>query len=273
MDLNFLKVGIAIAVLGLIDFIIEFFIIRKIKDKRKSIKYRVALRYILVFCLIFFMAKIWVEGFGYFLTVIGVVAAALTITQKEYLMNFVGWLIIMWRDLFVEGDFIEIGKHTGYVTYLGPMYFFVEETFEGDRTGRLIKLHNSIIANNPVVNYSLDRSFIEGRQYFIFDYNTPQMALQGIMDQIENDLLRYIDQLNEDRHHRLQREYASQKSKGPVVQCILRVVQEREKALGLQLKVRYYALKQDQKKINDRIFALIKSAIDQDPEVQLSEVI
>ena len=103
MDYNFLKVGIAIAVLGLIDFIIEFFSIRKIKDKRKSMKYRVALRYILVFCLIFFMAKIWVEGFGYFLTVIGVVAAALTITQKEYLMNFVGWLIIMWRDLFVEG--------------------------------------------------------------------------------------------------------------------------------------------------------------------------
>ena len=78
------------------------------------------------------------------------------------------------------GDFIEIGKYTGYVTYMGPMYFFVEETFEGDKTGRMIKLHNSIIANNPVVNYSLDRSFIEGRQYFIFGYNTPQDGFQGI---------------------------------------------------------------------------------------------
>lgn len=273
MGLDLLKIGIAIVVLGLIDFIIEFFFIGKIKDKRKSIKYRVALRYILVFCLIFFMAKIWVEGFVYFLTVIGVIAAALTITQKEYLMNFVGWLIIMWRDLFVEGDCIEIGKHTGYVSYMGPMYFFVEETFEGDRTGRLVKLHNSIIANNPVINYSFDRAFIEGRQYYIFDYQVPQSALQTLMTQIEEETLQYIEQLNEERNNRQQKDFAYQKSKGIMVQCILRVMQDKEKACGLQMKVRYYALKHEQKRINDRIFALVKATIDQNEEVRLSSIV
>ena len=132
----------------------------------------------------------------------------------------------MWRDLFVEGDFVEIGKYMGYVSYLGPMYFFVEETYEGDKTGRLIKLHNSIIANNPVINYSLDRSFIEGRQYFIFAYDTPQDKLQSLMQQIETELLKYIEQINDEKSHRQQREYAFQKSKGAVVQCILRVVQK-----------------------------------------------
>jgi hypothetical protein len=179
----------------------------------------------------------------------------------------------MWRDLFVEGDFVEIGKYTGYVSYMGPMYFFVEETFEGDKTGRLIKLHNSIIANNPVINYTLDRSFIEGRQYFIFAYDTQKEKLDRLMDHIDTDLFKYIHQLNDERNHRQQREFASQKSKGLIVQCILRVMQEREKPLGLQLKVRYYALKQDQKKVNDRIFALVKSALDEDPELRLSELI
>lgn len=263
-------IGVAIIILALIDFVLEFLVIRKMKDKRESIKMRVAIRYILVIFLIVLMAKIWVKGFGYFLTVIGVVAAGFTITQKEYLMNFVGWLIIMWRALFVEGDFIEIGKYAGYVTHIGPMYFFVAETIEGTKTGCTIKLHNSIIATTPIINHSMDRGMLEGRQYFVFSYGSAQSALDTLMEDITYQLKMCFETLNPERMHRQQRDYARQKKDDLIVQCYLRVVQNSDKACGLQLKVSYYALKQEQKLINDLIYSIVKSAVDSKPDLRLS---
>ncbi|AHB99143.1 mechanosensitive ion channel [Francisella orientalis] len=36
------------------------------------------------------------------------VAAGLIIVNKETVMNLVGWIIINWRSLFSEGDYIQI---------------------------------------------------------------------------------------------------------------------------------------------------------------------
>lgn len=272
VSLNLLKAGITLVFVILIDLIFEFLIKHKVKDKKKSFKWQVATRYVLFFCLLFFMAKIWVEGFGYLLTIIGVISAALTITQKEYLMNFFGWLIIMWRDLFVEGDYIEVGKYAGYVKKIGPLYFSIEEASDlmwGDKTGRLIKVPNSLIATNPVVNFSVDKTFFEGRMLFTFSFKSSIEKINALLPKIESEIEVLLNQRQSHWTPRQQREFTHLKKQSlEKPKFMLRVYQERP--LGLQLRIKYLSLKQDQKIIEDAIFNLIMSAINVDPELEMS---
>ncbi|MBN9288958.1 MAG: hypothetical protein BGO43_08275 [Gammaproteobacteria bacterium 39-13] len=272
--LNLLKAGMTIIFVVMIDVIFEFLIKRKIKDKKKSFKWRVATRYVLFFCLLFFMAKIWVEGFGYLLTVIGVVSAALTITQKEYLMNFFGWLIIMWRDLFVEGDYIEVGKYIGYVKKIGPLYFSMEEGSEvcwGDKTGRIVKVPNSLIATNPVVNFSVDKTFFEGKILLTFSFKSPIEKLQALISTLENEIDVLLHQQQAHWSQRQQKEFNNLKKHSLYKpKFSLRVNQDRP--LGIQLRIKYLALKQDQKLIEDAVFNRVMSTLQADPELELSHL-
>lgn len=270
--LNLFKTLSAVVFLLLIDFVAEFLLIRNIKDKKRNFKIRVSLRYVLFFCFLFFMAKIWVEGFGYLLTFVGVISAALTITQKEYLMNFIGWLIIMWRSLFTEGDYIEIGKYSGYVKHIGPLYFSLEEASEliwGDKTGRTIKIPNSLVANNPIVNFSLERAFIEGKCCFTFTFASSLEKIQDLIEEIDRETDKLLNQLHHDWSRKQQNEFDHLKRNGQhKAHFLLRVQQDRP--LGIQLKVRYLSLRRDQKAIEDKISSIVMMCVNAQTEIALS---
>ena len=80
----------------------------KTEDVKEKKRRRVRLLYVMAIFFIFILAQIWVEGFTQLLAILGLVSAALVITNKEIIMNFSGWLIIIWRGLFTEDDLIEI---------------------------------------------------------------------------------------------------------------------------------------------------------------------
>lgn len=251
ISMNLLKATIALIFIVLVDFGIEYCLIKKIKDKKRSIKLRVLLRYVLFFCLIFFMAKIWVEGFGYLLTTVGVIAAALTITQKEYLMNLVGWLIIMWRDLFVEGDYIEIGKYAGYVHHIRPLYFSIHEASDiwGEKTGRIIKIPNSVIAHAPVLKFSTDSALVEAKIAFIFGFQSSLEKIQALILNLEKDLEKSMKSVLKGRAK---------------PRFLLRVFQE--KPSGIQLTVRYFSFKGDQQAIETYLTLQVIQAVQTDPQ-------
>lgn len=270
--INLFKTLSTVVFLLLIDFVAEFLVVRNIKEKKKNFKIRVSLRYVLFFCFLFFMAKIWVEGFGYLLTFIGVISAALTITQKEYLMNFIGWLIIMWRSLFTEGDYIEIGKYCGYVKHIGPLYFSLEEASEliwGDKTGRTIKIPNSLVANNPIVNFSLDRAFTEGKCFFTFTFASSLEKIQDLIEEIDRETDKLLVRLQTGWSKKQQQEFENLKRNAHhKAHFLLRVQQDRP--LGIQLKVRFLSLRKDQKAIEDKISSIVIECVNTQSDINLS---
>lgn len=79
---------------------------------------------------------------------LGLVAAGLVVTNKESIMNFAGFLIINWRGIFTEDDFIQIQNHIGCVESIQPFYFKLYETTSTNQkqaTGRAIKIPNSLV--------------------------------------------------------------------------------------------------------------------------------
>lgn len=152
-----MSMTVSFAIVAVCLLLTYYFWGRSINSKKHQRIVRKRFMYVMLVIDIFILAKIWVEGFTHLLTVFSLVAAGLVVVNKESIMNLIAGLIINWRDLFVEGDFIQIQSFSGYVASIGFMYFKLYETVAIDQkkaTGRTIKIPNSLVMTAPLVNFS-----------------------------------------------------------------------------------------------------------------------
>lgn len=222
MDLmtnNLTKTVIAIFVILVVDLMIEVLLLKRISNKRKRYKSKIITRNILVCLLLFFLVKIWVEGFVHFLALLGFVAAALTITQKENILNLTGGLIIMWRQSFTEGDYIVIANHAGIIKNLGIFYFTIDEIVPGtinERTGKTIKVPNSFISLNPFKVYEFDHFICIDKVYY-FSFESSMYKLERITKALQDDAAQYIADLSKEFTNEEAREHKKLIQKGKFI--------------------------------------------------------
>ena len=155
---------IAAVVIFLIFVMVYFVFKNKNATLKQSLRYRFRIIYLAIFFYLIVLARIWIEGFEHIFTVLSLVGAGVVVTNKETVMNFVGWLIITWRNLFTEGDVIQIGNNIGIVANIGPLYFRLYETTGIDSlqsTGKSIKIPNGLVITLPVFSVSPDNNFLQ----------------------------------------------------------------------------------------------------------------
>ncbi len=156
-------------------------------------RFRVRLFYTAFFLFIFVIAKIWVDGFTHILTVLSLVSAALVVTNKEIVMNVMGGVIIHWREVFSEGDYIQVQQYAGYVRILGPLYFKIFEVSSSSinqASGRMIKIPNGLVINNAVINYSRKTNFLQYHQTWILDPASDFEAAKNLVHTVASELLK-----------------------------------------------------------------------------------
>lgn len=137
-----------------IYLILTLLFTRKNTDKRYKHRYRMRLFYLMSVIFLLSIAQIWLNGFTHLLAILGLVSAAIVIANKESVMNITGCLIINWRELFAEGDFIKVQEIRGCVQTIGLFYFTVYETVDNQFTGSTVRVPNGLVITQPVVNYS-----------------------------------------------------------------------------------------------------------------------
>jgi small-conductance mechanosensitive channel len=166
---NVNKTVISMVIVALCTLVVYLLFSNKADTKKHRSIIRKRFIYVMLILDILIITKIWVDGFEHIMTVFSLMAAGLVVANKESVMNLIGGLIISWRDLFVEGDFIQIQHYSGYVFSIGIMSFRLYETVSIDKkyaTGRTIKIPNSLIITSPVVNFSPD-SNLSLHKFFI----------------------------------------------------------------------------------------------------------
>jgi small-conductance mechanosensitive channel len=135
---------------------------KKFDSKRKRNQFRSRMTYLGVLLFILVLTRIWVAGFTHVFTMLSLFAAGLVVTNKESIMNFSGWLIINWRGVFSEGDYIQIQNFVGYIDSIRMFHFKLYESLNveaGKPTGRIIKVPNSLIITTPFVLFTNDKHF------------------------------------------------------------------------------------------------------------------
>lgn len=155
---------ITLCLLILLGMVFYFFVVRRSDNphQRQTLRYRVI--YVIIFFYAILLSYIWIEGLGNLLTVLSLVGVGLIVANKETVMNFVGSLIINWRNLFTEGDRIQFEEYTGYVQTIGVLYFTLREINRqilSRPTGRLIRIPNGLVITKPVINFSQQANLLE----------------------------------------------------------------------------------------------------------------
>jgi len=117
-------------------------------------------RYATWFGVILIATSVVYKDVGSLVMSLGLVGAALTLALQKPIMNFVGWLIIVFTHPFKINDRIYIKDIGGGDVYkIGTMYVSLREV-DGEPTGRSLNIPNSYILTNPVINFSKGSPYV-----------------------------------------------------------------------------------------------------------------
>ena len=94
---------------------------------------------------------------------IGIFSLILGFALQAPITSFIGWLYIIFRHPYQVGDRIEIKDHKGDVieiSYLDTTILELSGNYLGNdrKSGRIIKIPNSTVLGNEVINYSGDQA-------------------------------------------------------------------------------------------------------------------
>ncbi|WP_285907708.1 mechanosensitive ion channel family protein [Pseudodesulfovibrio pelocollis] len=123
-----------------------------------------AIKYAAMLVFVIGLVIIWFEGLSPVFAALTIVAAALTIVSKEFILNFLGSFVIFWRELFAIGDRVQVGDNSGDVIAKGVLYFTLLESggcgTTGHSTGKLVKVPNAQVLTLPVVNHTRGAGYL-----------------------------------------------------------------------------------------------------------------
>lgn len=136
----------------------------KFKAPETRLRWSVQIQNLMFFTLAVGLMLIWAAALKTFALSVVVIASAIAISFKEYIMCFLGGLLKASSDYFVIGDRIRVGDLRGDVINQTP---FTTTLFEvgpnssyHSYTGRKIILPNSLFLTSPVINESYGSKYI-----------------------------------------------------------------------------------------------------------------
>lgn len=150
---------VLILIVGWIIYrIIHSTVINRIKNIDQRYQWHKGTDYLFFVFGVFVIGRIWYEGMTAVATFLGLVSAGIAIALKDPIVNFVGWLFIVWRKPFSVGDRIQIGEHAGDIVDQRIFVFSMMEIgnwVDADQaTGRVLYLPNGWVFTQAVANYT-----------------------------------------------------------------------------------------------------------------------
>ncbi len=102
------------------------------------------------------LASTFFKDFGALITSLGLIGFGITFALQKPILNFVGWLNIIFTSPFGIGDRVEIAGIRGDVLSIHTMYTRVQGTLVDSHTKaeKIITIPNEIILTSPTINYS-----------------------------------------------------------------------------------------------------------------------
>ncbi len=208
------KIGtsiLAIVLLWLIYMVITRVLVPRVEDLYVRYRTRKTSGYIIFLIGILVVGRIWIEGFQSLATYLGIVSAGLAIAMRDPLVNFAGWLFIIWRRPFEVGDRIEIGESAGDVIDIRVFSFTLMEIgnwVQSDQsTGRVIHIPNGMVFSQPIANYSKGFQYIWNEISVLITFESNWQKAKQILGEIAARHAEALSKAAADRVRQAARKY------------------------------------------------------------------
>ncbi len=179
-----------ILVFYLIKRLVEKFILEKIDDVSVRYQWKKFSHYIVVALAIIFLSRVWFGIFESVGTFFGLLSAGLAIALKDPLVNFVGWIFILFRKPLKVGDRIEIAGVTGDVIDLRIFQFSIIEIgnwVDADQsTGRIIHIPNGKVFSEFQANYTQGFEYIWNEIPILITFESNWKKAKNMLEDIIN---------------------------------------------------------------------------------------
>ncbi|MEM7481621.1 MAG: mechanosensitive ion channel domain-containing protein [Acidobacteriota bacterium] len=179
-----------IALLWLIRSLILRVVARR-ADMRAQYRWKKVSGYVAVILALLALVRLWFGGIQSLATYFGLLSAGLAIALKDLVVNFAGWLFILWRRPFEVGDRIEIGERAGDVIDLRIFQFTLMEignwVHADQSTGRIIHIPNGLVFSQPVASYTKGFQMIWDELEVLVTFESDWKKAKAILQEIAEE--------------------------------------------------------------------------------------
>jgi small-conductance mechanosensitive channel len=122
-------------------------------------------------------------------TFLGIVGAGLTVALKDFIVAFIGWLVLMGKNGMRLGDWVEINGVSGEVVDLGMFHTVLLETGNwteaGHPTGRRVTFTNSFAIQGHYFNFSTSGQWLWDEVLVLVPYERdPHLVADAIHKEV-----------------------------------------------------------------------------------------
>lgn len=159
---------------------------------------------IYVFIAIFLL----VDNFSAIIASAGLIGLGLTFALQKPILNFVGWLTVILKNLYNEGDRIKIDGFVGDVKEIQVMntiiYSLIKDT--NTRSHKIMSIPNELVLTTSVENYTKDSNYIKDELLISITYESDYRKAMALLKDIVKEVIKkninsYIKKKRDEREH------------------------------------------------------------------------
>lgn len=173
-----------------IRYLILRVVYHRVEDSKALYQWRKTLTYVTYLLGLLVVGRIWIQGFQSVSTFLGLLSAGLAIALRDPIVNFAGWLFIIWRRPFDVGDRIEIGANRGDVIDVRVFQFTLMEignwVAADQSTGRVIHIPNGRVFQDAQANYSKGFAYIWNEIPILVTFESDWRKAKEILTEVAN---------------------------------------------------------------------------------------
>lgn len=130
-------------------------------DKREVKLFLSVYRYFMWILIIFITLSLLFKQVGSLITSLGLIGFGITFALQKPILNFVGWLTIVFNQTYKLGDVVSINNMNGRVYDIRVMYTNVAELNSiGDPTGKSTSIPNEFVLTSPITNFTKGTNYV-----------------------------------------------------------------------------------------------------------------
>src|SRR3989344_8417026 len=189
------KVFIFVVVLILTYFFVGFssrllksYLVRK--SEKRDVKLLISVyRYFLWAIIIFITFSLLFEQIGSLITSIGLIGFGITLALQKPILNFVGWLNIIFGKTYKIGDIVQINNINGQVYDITVMQTYLSElNIDGDHTGKSVSVPNEFVLTSAITNYTKGSSYMRDEINIYLTYKSNLRKAVKIVEKITKEV-------------------------------------------------------------------------------------
>lgn len=182
----------AIVVIWLVARAARLAVSRRVKDSDARYLARKLIRFAAFAASIAVVAVTYSSRLAGLTVAFGVAGAGIAFALQEVIASVAGWIAVMSGGFYAPGDRVQLGGIKGDVIDVGVLRTTLMECgqwVDGDLyNGRIVRVANSLVFKEPVVNYSADFPFLWDEIKVPVKYGCDRAYTQAMLEKAVRDL-------------------------------------------------------------------------------------